>query len=636
MIYLTMTEKTTDQPDFFQELGRELGDLWRSSINALDNAGISLRNQLRLARQTRLDYVVLPVGGPLPERDGPPRSFIQRQLPLPPEPITLERLNYRLRVIAEAENVRGVVFVFQGFSAGMATLQNFRSAVHRLQAAGKEVVVYTPYLDLPHYFAATAADRIIIPPSAQFDVLGLRSETVFLKDALARLGVEAEVIQISPYKSAYDLLDKSDMTPELREQINWLLDNIFDTVTLAMAEGRHKTQEEIKSLIDQAPMFAQETLAHGLVDAVAYEDTLAYELAPAEIDHAETRRRGDDLEPTAVETPILASSEDSEPTTGQAEEKKERPKAKLLNWSQARGMLLEKPHRPGRKHIGVVSLAGAIVMGPSHQPPVDIPIPFVGGVAAGEETIIQLLRQADEDEQMAALIFHVDSGGGSALASDLIWRQIQRISQKKPVLAYMGNTAASGGYYVTAAARHIMAQPLTITGSIGVITAHVSTAELFEKIRANRVSITRGERAGLYADDTPLTDTERDILIAGIVETYQQFKEVVAGGRKLTIDELDPICEGRVWTGNHAHTYRLIDSHGDFVDAVQKAAELAKIPAAEVRHIPVINLYPHERSYLLPQPFEAAEEIARLFSAEQWRQNLGRPLMMLPFQIRFW
>jgi protease-4 len=631
-----MTEQTTDQSDFFHELGRELRDLWRSSINALENMGISLRNQLRQTRHTRLDYVVLPVGGPLPERDGPPRSFIQRQLPLPPEPITLERLNHRLRMIAEAENVRGVVFVFQGFSAGMATLQNFRSAVHRLQAAGKEVVVYTPYLDLPHYFAATAADRIIIPPSAQFDVLGLRSETVFLKDALARLGVEAEVIQISPYKSAYDLLDKSDMTPELREQTNWLLDNIFDTVTLAMAEGRQKTQEEIKALIDQAPLFAQETLALGLVDALAYEDTLAYELAPSAISPAETQRGGEDLGLSPEETLVSpAGLDDSEPAAEQPEEKKERPKAKLLPWSQARSMLMEKPHQPGRKHIGVVSLAGAIVMGPSRQPPVDIPIPFVGGVVAGEETIIQLLRQAEADEQMAALIFHVDSGGGSALASDLIWRQVQRIAQKKPVLAYMGNTAASGGYYVTAAARHIMAQPLTITGSIGVITAHISTAELFEKIRANRVSITRGERAGLYGDDDPLTETERDILMAGIMETYQQFKEVVAGGRKLDIEELDPICEGRVWTGNHAQSFRLIDSHGDFVDAVQKAAELAKIPAAEVGHIPVINIYPHERGYLLPQPFEAAEEIARLFSAEEWRQNLGRPLMMLPFQIRF-
>lgn len=614
-----------DPPSFLPELGRELRDLWRSFTTALSNSGLSFRNQLRQMQRAELDYIVIPIGGPLPERDAPPRSFLQRQLPLPPEPISLETLNRRLQAIAQAGNVKGVVFVFRGFSAGLATLQNFRSAVLRLRDAGKEVVVYTPYLDLPHYFVATAADRIIIPPTAQFDVLGLRSETVFLKDVLAQVGVEAEVIQISPYKSAFDMLGKADMTPQLREQTNWLLDSIFDTLTAALADGRRKTQEEIKTLIDQSPLFAEEALAFGLVDALGYEDTLTYELA------APNKPADPPLTPEA-EPVVPAEQTKNEPPPPQEQE---RPKATLRAWREARSMLLEKPQRPSRQHIGVISLTGTITMGPSRQPPIDLPLPFIGGAAAGEETLIQLLRQAEADDQMAALIFHVDSGGGAALASDLIWRQLERIAQKKTVLAYLGNIAASGGYYVATAASHIMAQPLTLTGSIGVIMAHISTADLFQKIQANRVSITRGKHAGLYSDEAPLTAEERDILWAGVVEAYQQFKKVVADGRDLPLTELDPISEGRVWTGEQALGHRLIDSYGDFQDAIEKAAELAGVPAGPDRLIQVVNLHAQDRHYRLPQPFEAAEEIARLLTAEQWRALIGRPLMMLPYHIRF-
>lgn len=624
-----MTEQQPAQPDFLDELGHELGQVWRDMTRALSNSGLALRNQLRHARQAKLDYVVMPISGSLPERDAPPRSFIQRQLPLPAEPMSLETLNRRLQKIADASNVKGIVFIFQGFSAGLATLQNFRSAVLRLKAAGKEVVVYTPYLDLPHYFAASAADRIFAPPSTQFDVLGLRSETVFLKDVLAQLGVEADVIQISPYKTAFDMFAQADMSDQLREQVNWLLDSIFDTITAAIAADRGKTQEEIKDLIDRSPLFAEEAHAFGLLDGLGYEDSLVYDLAQPST--APTR-------PPAENPDTEADSDKAPSVENEPEEKEEekRPKVTLRPWYEARGMLLEKPKRPSRKYIGVVSLTGTITMGPSRQPPIDIPLPFVGGASAGEETIVQLLREAEEDDQIAALIFHIDSGGGSALASDLIYRQLERIAKNKPVVAYMGNAAASGGYYVAAAAQHIMAQPLTITGSIGVITAHISTAELYQKIQANRVSITRGKRAGLYTDEAPLTTDEREILWAGVVDTYQQFKKVVAKGRDLPLTELDPICEGRVWTGEQALHHRLVDTFGDFQDAVQKTAELAELPTGPEDEIQVYNLHHPERDYQLPQPYEAASEIIRLFSADEWRQMLGRPLMMLPYRIKFW
>jgi protease-4 len=392
-----------------------------------------------------------------------------------------------------------------------------------------------------------------------------------------------------------------------------------------MANGRGKAQDEIKALIDQSPLFAEEALAFGLVDALVYEDCLVYELAKKD-ESKET--------PTAEQSDASNLDGEQEEVENSAEKEKKRPKAKLKTWREAKGMLLEKQHRPSRSYIGVVSLTGTITMGPSYQPPIDLPLPFIGGATAGEETIIQLLREAEADEDMAALIFHIDSGGGSGLASDLIWRQIERIVQNKPVLAYMGNVAASGGYYVAAAANHIMAQPLTITGSIGVITAHINTAELYEKFKANRVTISRGKRAGLYSDNGPLTSDERDVLWAGIVEMYQQFKKVVANGRDLPLIDLDDICEGRVWTGEQALDHKLIDSYGDFRDAIQKAAELAELPTGPDQEIEAYTLHSPERSYRLPQPMEMAEEIARLFSSEQIREMIGRPLMMLPFKIK--
>jgi protease IV len=600
-----------DNQDFWQELGRELREAGRSLADGLNNSGVALRNRLRQTRGAKVEYVALRVGGPLPERAGPPRNFIQRQLPLPPEPLTMEELNHQFQVIADAANVKGVLLIFQGFAAGLATLQNLRRAIERLRQAGKEVVVYTPYLDLPHYYAATAADRIIAPHSSHFDVLGLRSESLFLKDALARVGIQADMVQISPYKTAGNILSKAEMTLEQRAQVEWLLDDEYAMITAGIAEGRQLSVERVLELIDQSPMTAEQAQVSCLLDGVGYEDELAYLLVGEEEKEEEREEEGEN---------------------GNGE----RPKAELLTWDKAYDLMLEKWRRTTPKRIGVVSLEGAITMGPSRQPPIDLPIPLVGGASAGEQTIIQVLRQAEHDDSVAALIFHVDSPGGSALASDLIWRQIRRIREKKPVVVLMGNVAASGGYYVSAAGQHIMAQSGTITGSIGVLSGRISTAGLYEKISVNRVAVQRGRHAGLYSEESPLTEEERELFWQGIMDTYHQFKQVVAEGRKLVYEELDPICEGRVWTGRQALEHKLVDSHGDFVDAVRQAAELARLPTDDAHHIPVANLYPKERDYLLPKPFEAGEEIGRFLSGEWLHGLLERPLLLMPFTIKFW
>ncbi|MCL4265358.1 MAG: signal peptide peptidase SppA [Anaerolineae bacterium] len=615
------------QPDFLNELGRELKQVWQATKDGFTHAGVSLRNGWRQVSGAKVDYVVLRVGGQMPERAEPPRSFVERQLPLPPPPYSIEALNYHLRCVADADNVKGAVIVLHGFNTGLASLQNIRQSILRLRERGKTAVVYTPFLDAAHYFIASAADKIIIPPSTQFNVLGLRSEVIFLKDALAQVGLHFDAVQISPYKSSPNMFTRADITPEQQEQLTWLLDEMYEMLTDAMADGRRQTPAEFQQLVDCAPLFAPDALAAGLVDAIAYEDELAYLLAepPEEELVTEATQKEEEGEKEAATSAALSAGVSPLP---------QRPKAKLLELAKAHNLLLEKPRRHTPKFIGVVTLSGVITMGSSQRPPIDIPVPFVAEETAGEVTLLALLRRAEKMDNMAALIFHVDSPGGDALASDLIGREIQRIAQKKPVVVYMGNTAASGGYYVSAAANHIMSQPLTITGSIGVFMLRLSMSNLYQKLHVNRASVQRGERAGLYTSPEPMTDTERQIFWDGISDMYRQFKEVVGNGRDLPVAELDPICEGRVWSGRQALNYKLVDSHGDFVTAVQTAAQLANLSIGDGVDVRVVNLYPKSSRHVVPKPYEAAEEIGRVLSGEWARQWSGRPLYLMPFDIR--
>lgn len=585
----------SEQPPFTTQLGRELRGIGRDIRESWRRMRINMRNSAR--RHQTIDYIVMPISGSLPERAEPPRSFIQRQLPLPPPALSMQTINGRFHQIADATNVKGVVLILKGISAGLATRQSLRRSIERLKEAGKEVIVYTTLMDNSHYFIATAADRVIAPPTSEFGVLGVRLETMFLKDALAKLGITFDNVQISPYKTAYNMFDKQQITPEQQDQLEWLLDETYAFLTAAIVNGRNLDLDTVNALIDRAPIYAADALESGLIDAIAYEDELATLLADEKAEQTDDNQ----------------------------------PKATLMSWPEAQPLLTRKHRKIGRKHINVVSLEGVITFGESSSSPIDIP--FIGGASAGEATITKLLRQAEQDEDMAALIFHVDSGGGVALASDIIGRQIERISQKVPVVVYMGNAAASGGYYVSALAQHIIAQPGTITGSIGVVIGRPSTKGLYEKLSINRVSFQKGEHANLYSDEAPLTAEERQVFWDGIVHFYNQFKALVARGRKLPIEDLDPICEGRVWTGRQAKERLLVDSHGDFVDAIHKAAELANLPLDADHTVPIYNLYPDQDSYQLPKPFEAAEDLYNLFTTERLQQ-LKQPLVLMPFELK--
>jgi protease-4 len=250
---------------------------------------------------------------------------------------------------------------------------------------------------------------------------------------------------------------------------------------------------------------------------------------------------------------------------------------------------------------------------------------------AGSETIAQHVRDAERDESVAAIVFHVNSHGGSAVASDLIWREVDRVRRKKPVVVVLGDVAASGGYYVAAPAPHILAQPLTITGSIGVITLKIVTAGLYEKLKANRVVLKRGAHAGLYADDAPFTPEMRAVAEAQTDDYYADFKEVVMAGRRLDEAALEPVAGGRVWLGRQALEHRLVDSFGGVHEAIEKAKALAKLPAT--RYTPTV-WYGGSGGSLLPPPFPSTAAGAAGYASLIQAMLREHVWMITPFKIQ--
>jgi protease-4 len=503
-------------------------------LNALINVLRLLRNARARVFRRPPDFVWISVSGALPEFEPSRRGLLRRRLDPRTLAPSLENIRARLDRIVDDGRVSGVILRVENLDAGWATLEELRTELHRFRSKGKKVAVYLVDPDTRSYYLASAADEVFASPLSMVNVVGLRVRVNFLKDALGRLGIEAEVLAVSPYKSAADPISRSDFTRESREQVERLLDRRFDEIVEAISAGRDIPPEQVRDLIDRAPYPATEAVEKKLLDGALYEDELADKLSNSE-----------------------------------------KP-AKLVEWKAASKALRIPYRRTVRKVVGLVGVEGAVVRGKSRKLPV--PLPLVGREQAGSDSVVAALRVAEKRRQVAAVLLHVDSPGGDALASDLIWREVERIRAKKPVVVLMGNAAASGGYYVSAPANHIVARKNTITGSIGVILARPVAAGLFEKLTVNPVTIERGARANLLDPRRHPTPDELNVLREQLCTFYDEFKDRVASGRGLQPDALEAIAGGRVWTGTEALERGLVDQNGGFRAALGKARELAGIP----------------------------------------------------------
>jgi protease-4 len=565
---------------------------------AIANLFILLRNGLRRLLRRRVDYVYIEISGELPEFTNEV-SLVQRLLGIS-RLRSMAELRHRFRRIANDPQAHGVILVLRNFAPGWSTAESLRDELHALRAGGKRAVVYLPGADTRTYFAASAADEIVMPETAYLNLLGLFTEVTFLRDALQRVGIEAEVTAVSPYKSGGDTFVRSDLSPESREQLDRILDQRYQQLVATVAEGRSLSPERVQELIDTAPHTAPTACSLGLIDGVCYEDELATRLAPQ-----------------PDESDKAADKADKQP----------RPVI-IHRWRVATRALRIPYRRYRRRGVAVVSIEGAITTGRSRVVP--IPLPLLGGKQAGSDSVAQMLRQVERNDRIAALVLHVDSPGGDSFASDLIWREVLRVRQKKPVVVSMGNVAASGGYYVAACANAIVAQPGTLTGSIGVFSLFPVTEKLLDKTGITNTVLSRGARADLFDTTRHPGDDQRAVLRRLVFESYDSFKQRVCQGRNLNAQQLEPVAGGRVWTGAEAQQHGLVDDLGGFRAALAKARQLAELPE---EHPPVLQIsLPMRRDTLLPQPFPAENPAAVSAFLHEWLQP--RIMAALPWSFK--
>jgi protease IV len=511
--------------------------IWGMSlvVRSVINFRRLLRNALaRLVRRPP-EFVTIELSGSLPDFETRV-GFLRRRLQRGPTPPTLEGLRARVDRILYDGRVRGVVFRVKDLAASWTALEEVRGEFVLLKEHGVRVVVHLLEADTASYYLACAADEILAVPLATVRPTGVRTRVNFLRDTLKSVGVRAEVVAVSPFKSAGDVFVRNDFSRESREQAERLLDRRYEELVAAMVSGRGLSSQEAGARIDGAPYSAREALEVGLIDGTAYEDELPQRLG----------------------------------VTGKG--------AKIEEWA-ASSRALRLPYlKRRRRRVGLVSLSGTIVRGRSRRMP--FPLPFFGGEQAGSDSVVGALRVAERNRRVGAVLFHVDSRGGDALASDLIWREVERIRRRKPVIVLMGATAASGGYYVAAAADHVMAHRTTVTGSIGVILLRPVASELYERLRVNPVAMERGAHSGLMDPSREPTEDELRVLKGQLAFFYDEFKDRVQEGRRIEPGTLESIAAGRVWTGTEALEHTLVDELGGFRAAVTKACELGEVDGA--------------------------------------------------------
>lgn len=449
------------------------------------------------------------------------------------------RLRPILRALHEAGNdprVVGLVAKVGRSALSWTTMQELRRGVLAFRASGKPTVVWAETFGdggngTIDYVLASAFERVWLMPAGELGLLGVASETTFLRGALDKLGIEPQLRQRREYKNAADRIMRTEFTPEHEEAITALTGSIWAGATDAIAEGRSLTDDEVRELADRAPLGADEARHAGLVDALGHRDQVLADL------RGRTRDADADL--------LFAD-----------------------RWSPRRTRTLPKR---GRKVVGLVEGHGAIVSGRSRG--------GAGGGRMGSDSIAAALRAAREDDAVGAVVFRVDSPGGSAVASDVIWREVVLTRDAgKPVIVSMGALAASGGYYVAAPADVIVAEPATLTGSIGVFGGKVVVADLLERLGLNTGAVSNGAASRMFSTRTPFSDAEERRLDAMLDRVYADFVGKVAEGRSMSADAVDAVARGRVWSGTDASRNGLVDQLGGLRDAVAVARSRAGLP----------------------------------------------------------
>jgi protease-4 len=524
--------------------------------------------------------LVWRLAGPVLEQEEPRLPFAKESAAS-----SIAELYPALRAARLDSGVRGLALYIQDADLGLAKAQELRRQMIALRRAGKFVDCYLETAGegangTLAYYLATACEKIYLAPAGDLNLLGLYSESRFLRGALDKLKIEPQFNRVGRYKSAVESYTQNQYSPEAQEAIAAVLDGYFAQIVSAVAEARHLSEPRVRALIDGAPYSAEEALSRGLVDQLAYPDEFKEHLA---------KRVG--------HKPGYVAIEDYHP-------------------------------RPvlGGKRVAVVFALGTIVRGG-------------GGTAAwtaesylGSDDFAAVLREVGEDSAVSAVVLRIDSPGGSALASDFMLRAIDKLEEKKPVVVSMSDEAASGGYYIAAKASKIVAEPATLTGSIGIFGGKFVTRRFEEEILGlGHDTQKRGANADLYSTLQPYTPAQEARVQQLMDHTYQTFLGHVATGRKMSRSAVEAIASGRVWTGAAAQKIGLVDELGGLDRAVEIARQQARIGAGETVGV---DFYPAPPSWLdlfvekqQPRLPAALAEVARSLEASSPR------LLQLPPEV---
>ena len=491
-------------------------------------------------RITSDSYLEINLNGQL-EEYSPTMPFMQYfQGPI----ISLYDTWMNLRKAALDPRIKAVVLKFGILDSDWAKIEELRQAVINFRKSGKPIIAYfeeSPEAD-KEYYLATACNKIILHPLGWLGINGFATYVPFFKGLLDRLGIKAEFEHIEEYKTAYNQFTENGFTPAHQEMLESIYHDIFDRYLKEIASARHKSQEEMRSLLDRGYFQGKEALDAHLVDGLAYEDQLL-----------EILNLKDVKELTKVDNSRYARLE-----------------------SSSLGLNI------GRK-VALIYATGTILSGEEEV------------VALGSQTFIRWLQSATRDKTIAAIIVRIDSPGGSAVGADTIWHELIKARREKPVIISMSGLAGSGGYWMALGGNRIIAQPQTLTGSIGVIAGKFSFEGLMKKLGINIEKVVIGKEADAFTIYREFTPEERKILKDQIKDIYEQFLQRVASARNISTEEANRLGRGRVWTGNQAKNLNLIDDLGGLDLAIDSAKQLAGIsPKEEVELV----VWPKKRSFL--------------------------------------
>ncbi|QKG78743.1 signal peptide peptidase SppA [Tenuifilum thalassicum] len=447
------------------------------------------------------------------------------------EPNSPMGLNQILKALNNAKNdpkIKGILLEIDAINAGAATTEEIRNALLDFKSSGKFIYAYSDTYSQKSFYLASVADSIFLNPEGMVEWLGLRSEIMFFKKTLEKLGVEPQILRHGKFKSAVEPFMLNKMSPENREQTLTYLSSIWNQWVSAISETRGISVKELNRLADDLEIFnGKSAKKYHLVDSLIYKDELLSFLK-----NKLGVEEKDDINSIALNKYFKAPEVNKRKFT--------------------------------RDKIAVIYATGEIEMGNG------------GPDNIGSESLSRTIRKARRDSAIKAIVFRINSPGGSALASEVIWREVDLAAKTKPVIVSMGDVAASGGYYIAAPATAIVANPTTITGSIGVFGLFFNLQKALDKKLGINVDVVKtNEHADFFTMFRPMTAEERAVGQMFIEETYQTFIGHVSSGRGIPVEQVDAIGQGRVWSGVNAKDIKLIDEFGGLTDAIKLAAEKA-------------------------------------------------------------